>query len=89
MTDLAKTTETDGEDSGIKLAESKCVSCRGTIIVKGLHGGVLQKYLEYRYEGGEQCPSCYIGLTVDREKPMNRQEWLDGSYPIDGENELL
>lgn len=66
------------EDSGIKLAESNCVPCGRMIGVEGLRGTVLQDYLGYRYGGGEQCPSCYTGSTVDRENPMNRQEWLDG-----------
>ena len=81
---LAETTE----DPEVKLSESKCISCRGTIVMEGLRGRVLQKYLGYRYDGGEQCPSCYTGLTVDRERPMNRQEWFKGSYPIDGAREL-
>jgi len=82
MTDLVKSTE----DPEVKLSESQCISCRGTIVVEGLGGTVLQDYLNYRYEGGEQCPPCYIGLTVNRERPMNRQEWLDGA-PLSNQEE--
>lgn len=82
MTDLVKSTE----DPEVKLSESQCISCRGTMVVELLHGIVLQEYLDYRREGGEECTSCYIGLTVDREKPMNRQEWWDGA-PLSNQEE--
>ena len=82
MADLVKSTE----DPEVKLSESQCISCRGTMVVELLHGIVLQEYIDYRQEGGKDCASCYIGFTVDKEKPMNRQEWLEGA-PLGNQEE--
>jgi len=82
---LIKITDGKPEDTGISretlgagIILDNCTSCGGKIDITGFHGKILQDYLEYRYEGGEECPPCYTGSTVDREKPMNRQEWLKG-----------
>ncbi len=102
---LIKVTDGEPENTGISretprgMVPYDCISCGRQIAIAGINGIVLSAYLRYMDEGGDKCPPCYTGSTLDRERRMNRQDWFNrapltdqessffDTYPIDGSRE--